>query len=75
MRDCPSPIHAVNGSVIVVHGLMTQGKSPADFADKIQDAYTLFWRTRLPPSWLPLPLNSIHVLSAEEVEKYGIVNR
>ena len=68
--------HAFHGAVIVIHGLMVGGKPPPGFVEQIQDAYTDFWRkrSRLPQSWLPLPFNSLHILSAERALEYGIVD-
>jgi ATP-dependent Clp protease protease subunit len=67
---------AFHGAVIVVHGLMFHGKAPAEYVDKIQDAYTDFWRKRshLPQSWLPLPFGTDHFLSVEQALEYGIVD-
>ena len=68
---------AFHGAVIVVHGLAVSGKPPAGFVARIQDSYTEFWhkRARLPQSWLPLPFNSTHILSAEQALEYGIVDQ
>jgi len=67
---------AFHGAVIVIHGLMFSGKPPDDFLDKIQTGYTEFWteHARLPKSWLPLPFNTTHILSAEQALEYGIVD-
>jgi ATP-dependent Clp protease, protease subunit len=67
---------AFHGAVIVVHGLVIRGKPPLGFVERIQDAYTDFWRkrSRLPQSWLPLPFGSERVLSAEQSLEYGIVD-
>lgn len=68
--------HAFHGAVIVVHGLVIGGKPPQAYAELVENSYTEFWRkrTRLPESWLPLPLNSLHILSAEQALQYGIVD-
>jgi ATP-dependent Clp protease protease subunit len=70
---------AFHGAVIVIHGLKPGGgvmKPPAAFATDVQDSYTDFWRkcARLPQSWLPLPFDSLHILTAEQALKYGIVD-
>jgi ATP-dependent Clp protease protease subunit len=67
---------AFHGAVIIVHGLTFQGKPPSEFTERIQDAYTQFWRkrSRLPDSWLPLPFGIEHILSAEQALQYGIVD-
>jgi ATP-dependent Clp protease, protease subunit len=67
---------AFRSSVIILHGIQVFGKAPPEFVEMVQDAYTRFWRerSRLPDSWLPLPLVSEHVLSAEEALNYGIVD-
>ncbi len=67
---------AFHGAVIMIHGLVAHGQPPAEFVDKIQAAYTDFWRTRsrLPPSWLPLPPGIEHYLSADQALEYGIVD-
>jgi ATP-dependent Clp protease protease subunit len=74
---------ALKGAVMVVHGMEpSRGvkKAPAVFAKEwmkdFQDSYTDFWHrcAKLPESWLPLPLNSLHALSAEQALKYGIVD-
>jgi len=64
------------GAVIILHGLAVSGDPPAEFIDQIQASYTDFWRNRarLPQSWLPLPFNSTHILSAEQALEYGIVD-
>jgi ATP-dependent Clp protease protease subunit len=67
---------AFRGAVILIHGLAVRGKPPADYVADLQDGYTKFWRerSRLPQSWLPLPFDSWHVLSAEQALQYGIVD-
>lgn len=62
--------------MVVVHGLKVHGKPPAGMLEQVQSAYTRFWRqrTRLPESWLPLPPDSLHVLSAEQALQYGLVD-
>jgi ATP-dependent protease ClpP protease subunit len=52
------------------------GRLPPGVLAQTQSAYTEFWRqrTRLPDTWLPLPPNSIHVLSAEQALQYGLVD-
>lgn len=67
---------ACHGAVIVIHGLAPQGNPPNAYVTAVQDSYTDFWRKRskLPPSWPPLPLGSVHVLSAEQALEYGIVD-
>lgn len=68
--------HAFRGAVILIYGLAVRGKPPADYVADLQDSYTRFWRerSRLPQSWLPLPFDSWHVLSAEQALQYGIVD-
>ena len=67
---------AFHEAVIMIHGLTFSGKPPPEFMERIQEAYTHFWRkrTRLPDSWLPLPFGIKHVLSAEQALEYGIVD-
>ncbi len=63
-------------SVIILHGLKIHGKPPVDYAETLQESYNDFWisHTLLPKSWLPLPFNSHHVLTAKEAIDYGIVD-
>jgi ATP-dependent Clp protease, protease subunit len=67
---------ASRGAVIMLHGLKVSGRPPPGLMNKVQDAYTHFWRqrARLPESWLPMPLGVLHVLSAEEALEYGVVD-
>lgn len=67
---------AFHGAVVILHGLKIFGKHPAGFTERIQDGYTHFWRqrSRLPESWLPLPPDVIHVLSAQQALEYGLVD-
>jgi ATP-dependent protease ClpP protease subunit len=67
---------AFRGAVVLLHGIKTSGKPPPGFIEQIQDAYTHFWRqrARLPASWLPMPPGVLHVLSAEQALKYGLVD-
>ncbi len=67
---------AFRGAVVIVHGVKVHGRPPAGMLDKVQDAYTAFWRKRakLPDSWLPIPPDTLHVLSAEQALQYGIVD-
>ncbi len=67
---------AFHGAVVTVHGLKFSGKPPPGLTERIQEAYTDFWRqrSRLPSSWLPLPRDVFHVLSAEQALEYGIVD-
>lgn len=67
---------AFHGAVIILHGLEVHGTPPAHFLDRIQDNYAEIWRKRshVPTAWLPLPLGSLRVLSAEEALQYGIVD-
>ena len=70
---------AIQGAVIVIHGLkpgVGSEKPPATLVTDLQDSYTDFWRkrTNLPQSLLPLPLDSLHILTAEQALKYGIVD-
>lgn len=67
---------AFQGAVVILHGLKVSGKPPPELIDRIQDSYTHFWRqrARLPDSWLPMPRGILHVLSAEQALKYGIVD-
>ena len=69
---------AFHGAVIILHGLKPKGrrKPPAAFVADAQASYTDFWRThaRLPDSWLPLPLDSLRILTAEQALEYGIVD-
>jgi ATP-dependent protease ClpP protease subunit len=56
--------------------MKTYGRPPPGFKEHFQDAYTDFWhrRANLPESWLPLPDDKLHILSAEEAQQYGIVD-
>lgn len=69
---------AFHGAVILIHGLTFVGseKPPAVFMTDLQNSYTDFWRksVKLPQSWLPLPADSWHILTAEEALKYGVVD-
>jgi ATP-dependent Clp protease, protease subunit len=67
---------AYRGAMIVIHGLKVHGKPPPDAVKQIQESYTHFWhkRTRLPDAWLPLPHDTIHVLSAEQALQYKIID-
>ena len=67
---------AFRGAMVVLHGVKVIGKLPEGALEQIQTAYTDFWRrrTRLPASWLPMPPEVIHVLSAEDALQYGIVD-
>jgi len=70
---------AFHGAVIMVHGLkpgVGDHKPPAEFLADLQGSYTDFWRkhTKLPQSWLPLPLDSLHILTAEQALDYGVVD-
>jgi len=67
---------AFRGALVIVHGVKVHGHPPAGMLDKVQDAYTSFWRkrTRLPESWLPIPPDKLHILSAEQALQYGIVD-
>jgi ATP-dependent Clp protease protease subunit len=67
---------AFHGAVVVIHGIKIYGRPPAGMKDKLQDAYTDFWRTRakLPEKWLPLPNDVLHVLTAEQALEYGVVD-
>ena len=71
--------YAFHGAVIVIHGLkpgLGAEKPPAAFLADVQDSYTDFWRkcARLPASWLPLPLDSLRILTAEQALQCGIVD-
>lgn len=65
-----------HGAWIVMHGIVVHGPAPPEVTERIQDAYTDFWRkrARLPQSWLPLPFGSIRVFSAEQAVEYGIAD-
>lgn len=67
---------AFHGAVIMVHGLKVHGRPPSEAVGLIQEAYTDFWRkrSRVPESWLPLPFDIKHILSAEQALDYGIVD-
>ena len=67
---------AFHGAWIVIHGIEAHGSPPPEFVAGVQDTYTEFWRkhSRLPQSWLPLPLGSVHLVSAEQALDYGIVD-
>lgn len=70
---------AFHGAVIVLHGLKpgTGANAPPDeFIADAQVSYTDFWRksAKLPDSWLPLPFDSLHILTADQALKYGIVD-
>jgi ATP-dependent protease ClpP protease subunit len=67
---------AFSGAVVIVHGLKVSGKPPRALLEQCQDAYTQLWRqkARLPESWLPLPPDIVHILSAEQALQYGIID-
>jgi ATP-dependent protease ClpP protease subunit len=67
---------AFRGATVIVHGMKVRGKPPVELTRQIQDGYTRFWRerARLPESWLPLPPDILHVLSAEQALEYRIVD-
>jgi ATP-dependent Clp protease, protease subunit len=67
---------AFHGAVVIVHGMKIVGQAPADLIDRVQDAYTDFWRqhAKLPEAWLPLPRDIMHVLSAEQALEFGLVD-
>ena len=67
---------AFRGAMIIVHGVKVHGKPPHGALEQIQNAYTQFWRerTHLPEAWLPIPPDTIHVLSAEQALQYGLVD-
>lgn len=68
---------AFQGAVILIHGLHVSGKLSSPLLKAFQSNYTEFWRKRshLPQSWLPLPFNSVHVLSPEQALQYGIIDQ
>jgi ATP-dependent Clp protease protease subunit len=69
--------YALHGTLIVIHGMAFHGnKPPPVYVTDFQDSYTDFWRkrARLPQSWLPLPFDSLHFLTAEQALQYGIVD-
>jgi len=67
---------AFRGAMVIVHGMLVRGKPPVAVTQQIQDGYTRFWRerARLPESWLPIPPNTVHVLSAEQALEYQLVD-
>jgi ATP-dependent Clp protease, protease subunit len=68
---------AFRGTMVILHGLKVSGRRPPPgFLERCQEAYTQFWRqkARLPESWLPLPPNVMHILSAEQALEYGVVD-
>src|SRR6266446_3893187 len=67
---------AFRGAMVIVHGLKVHGKPPRGTFALIQDAYTRFWRqhAHLPESWLPIPPDTLHVLTAEQALQYGLVD-
>jgi ATP-dependent Clp protease, protease subunit len=76
---------AFSNAVIVVHGMVVNGKNSQKQLSKnevegtkiMQDYYTSFWkrRTQMPNDWLPLPLGKTIFLSAQEALKYGLVDK
>lgn len=68
---------AFRGAIILVHGLKVHGSPPNGYLDGIQAYYTTFWRQRakLPAQWLPIPLNALHCLTAEQALEYGLIDR
>jgi ATP-dependent Clp protease protease subunit len=68
---------AFRDSIIVIHGIATDGKPPARYRELTQDGYTRFWRqhARLPEAWLPIPQDKLFFLNAEEALDYGIIDR
>ena len=68
---------AFHGTSIVIHGFLFHGKPPpSDYIAPYKESYTEFWRkhAHLPQSWLPLPTNALHFLSAEQAFQYGLVD-
>jgi ATP-dependent Clp endopeptidase proteolytic subunit ClpP len=67
---------AFKGAMVVVHGIKIHGKPPAGAFNIVQESYTQFWRhhAHLPESWLPLPPDSLHVLSADQALQYGVID-
>lgn len=70
---------AFHDSVIVIHGLkpgVGDDKPPVDFVTDFQKNYTEFWRERakLPQDWLPLPFDSLRILTSEQALEYGIID-
>ena len=67
---------AFHGAMIILHGLKVQGRPPHGTFTVIQNSYTQFWRqhARLPESWLPIPPDTLHVLTAEQALQYGLVD-
>jgi ATP-dependent Clp protease protease subunit len=67
---------AFQGALVVLHGITIYGKAPPEFTKHLQDGYTQFWRrrARLPDSWLPLPLGSERILTADQALEHGIVD-
>lgn len=68
---------AFRDSIIVIHGIATDGKPPARYRELSQDGYTRFWRqnARLPEAWLPIPHDKLIFLNPEEALEYGIIDR
>jgi hypothetical protein len=70
---------AFRGAMIVVHGMKIDdnlAKEHKDYVDGLQAYYTAFWqqRARLPAQWLPIPLNTLHCLTAEQALEYGLID-
>ena len=70
---------AFRGAMIVVHGMKVDRnlrKEHKDYIDGIQAYYMAFWqqRARLPAQWLPIPLNTLHSLTAEQALEYGLID-
>jgi ATP-dependent Clp protease protease subunit len=70
---------AFHGALILIHGIkpgVGDHKPPAEALADLQVSYADFWRryTKLPQSWLPLPLDSWHILTAEQALDCGIVD-
>jgi len=67
---------AFHGAMIIVHGLKVHGRPPRGTFTVIQNSYTQFWQqhAHLPESWLPIPPDTLHVLTAEQALQYGLVD-
>jgi ATP-dependent Clp protease, protease subunit len=76
---------AFSNAVIVVHGMVVNGKTSQkklskeelEATKRLQDYYTAGWkrRTHLPDEWLPIPPGKTIFLTAQEALKYGLVDK
>jgi len=68
---------ALEGTVIVIHGMQFAGTPPPGAPENLQGYYTSFWakKARLPKEWLPLPPGEVHVFTAQQAVDFGVVDR